>query len=135
MRIFLDANILFSASLPQSRMRKFLGIIFAHGTCLTNLYAVEEAYRNLNVKSPKSLSSLKILVKECELVSSIATDVPVKLPSKDIPILCGAIAGGATHLLTGDEKDFGALWNKTIRGVKIVSPKLLAQELRKKKLL
>jgi hypothetical protein len=47
-----------------------------------------------------------------------------------VPILGGAIAGHATHLLTGDEKDFGKYWGKTVQGVKIVSPRMLVQELR-----
>jgi hypothetical protein len=53
-----------------------------------------------------------------------------KFPLKDAPILGGAIAGQATHLLTGDERDFGKFWGKTIQGVKIVSPRMLAEELR-----
>jgi len=31
--------------------------------------------------------------------------------------------------LTGDEKDFGRYFGETIEGVKVVSPKLLAEEL------
>jgi len=42
----------------------------------------------------------------------------------------GAIAGQATHLLTGDERDFGRFWGKTVQGVKIVSPRMLVEELR-----
>jgi predicted nucleic acid-binding protein len=53
----------------------------------------------------------------------------VELKDKDIPILGGAIAGRATHLLTGDERDFGALFGTTIRSVIIVSPRMLAEEL------
>jgi len=56
-------------------------------------------------------------------------DLEVELPLKDVPILGGAIAGHATHLLTGDERDFGKYWGKTIQGVKIVSPRMLAEEL------
>jgi len=51
------------------------------------------------------------------------------LPLKDRPILGGAIGGRATHLLTGDERDFGKYWGRTIQGVKIVSPKMLAEEM------
>jgi predicted nucleic acid-binding protein len=53
----------------------------------------------------------------------------VKLKPKDLPILGGAIDGQATHLLTGDERDFGELFGKTIEGVKIVSPRMLAEEM------
>jgi hypothetical protein len=62
------------------------------------------------------------------MVSQLVTDLKVELPLKDRPILGGAIAGRATHLLTGDERDFGKFWGKTVQGVRIVSPKMLAEE-------
>jgi predicted nucleic acid-binding protein len=130
MRIFLDANILFSAAQTHSRMRAFLEVLFDQAECLTNAYAVEEARRNLELKFPEGLKALERLAGQCEMVSQLATDLDVELPLKDMPILGGAIAGRATHLLTGDEKDFGKFWGKTVQGVRIVSPKMLVQELR-----
>jgi predicted nucleic acid-binding protein len=130
MRIFLDANILFSAALPRSRMRALLDILFDQADCLTNDYAAEEARRNLAVKSPDGVKELERLLKQCEMVSRMAADLKVELALKDVPVLGGAIAGQATHLLTGDERDFGKLWGKTIQGVKIVSPRMLVEELR-----
>ena len=130
MRIFLDANILFSVAQPHSRMRAFLEVLFYQAKCLTNAYAVEEARRNLELKFPAGLKALEKLTGRCEMVSQLVTDLDVKLPAKDLPILGGAIAGHATHLLTGDEKDFGKFWGKTVQGVRIVSPKMLVQELR-----
>ena len=50
-------------------------------------------------------------------------------------LIGGAIAGNASHLLTGDERDFGVFFGKTIRGVKIVSPRMLADELVRQRLL
>jgi hypothetical protein len=96
---------------------------------VTNAYAVEEARRNLELKSPASLRSFRALVKRCELIPVVVTQLDVELAAKDMPILGGAVAGQATHLLTGDQRDFGAYFGKTIRGVKVVSPKLLADEL------
>ncbi|HZF00318.1 MAG TPA: DNA-binding protein [Methylomirabilota bacterium] len=129
MRIFLDANILFSAALPKSRMREFLEVISSKADFLTNAYALEEARRNLELKFPENLKALERLTKKCEMISQLAADLEIELPLKDKPILGGAIAGRATHLLTGDERDFGKFWGRTIQGVKIVSPKMLAQEL------
>jgi hypothetical protein len=63
MRVFLDANILFLAALPQSRMRAFLDVLLDRAECLTNDYV-------------------------------------------------------------------GKFWGRTIQGVKIVSPRLLVEELR-----
>ena len=130
MRIFLDANILFSAAQAHSRMRAFLDVLLDQADCLTNEYAVEEARRNLAVKFPDGLKELGRLVSRCEIISQLTTDLKVELALKDVPILGGAIAGHATHLLTGDEKDFGKFFGKTIQGVKIVSPRMLAEELR-----
>ena len=132
MRVFLDANILFSAAKPKSRIRALLDLLSKHGECITNPYAVEEAHRNLVAKEPALESELDNLLVDLEVVHVLITEVEVKLPLKDVPILGGAIAGKATHLLTGDERDFGAYFGKTIQGVKIVSPRLLADELVRK---
>jgi predicted nucleic acid-binding protein len=130
MRVFLDANILFSGAQPHSRMRAFLELLFKQGECITNAYAVEEARRNLEMKFPAALPHLDSLIGKCELIPALVSDLKADLPLKDVPILGGAIAGHATHLLTGDERDFGKFWGKTIQGVKIVSPRMLAEELR-----
>jgi predicted nucleic acid-binding protein len=129
MRVFLDANILFSGAQSHGRMRAFFELLFKHGECVTNAYAVEEARRNLELKFLAALSHLDSLVGKCELIPALVTGLQVELPSKDVPILGGAIAGRATHLLTGDEHDFGAYFGKTIQDVKIVSPRMLAGEL------
>jgi predicted nucleic acid-binding protein len=129
MRIFLDANILFSGALPQSRMRAFLDFLCRECECATNAYAVEEARRNLAAKFPAAVRHLDAIVKKCELVPAVKTDFKVKLSLKDVPILGGALAAQAKYLLTGDEKDFGKFFGEAIEGVKIVSPKMLAEEL------
>jgi predicted nucleic acid-binding protein len=120
MRIFLDANILFSGAQSQSRMRAFLAVLTERAKLVTNEYAIEEARRNLSAKSPDALKNLERLVQQCDVVPQLLTDLEIDLASKDVPILGGAIAGGATHLLTGDERDFGKFWGKTIRGVKTI---------------
>ncbi len=119
MRIFLDANILFSGARRGSRLRALLDLLIAHCECVTNAYAVEEARRNLELKDPARVREFQALV----------TELPVAVEPKDIPILGGAIAGKATHLLTGDARHFGAHFGKTIQGVRIVSPKLMADAL------
>ena len=55
MRIFLDANILFSAAQPHSRMRAFLDLLLDQAECMTNQYSAEEARRNLAAKSPATV--------------------------------------------------------------------------------
>lgn len=129
MRVFLDVNILFSGAQRHSRMRAFLDVLIKHAECVTNAYAEEEARRNLELKLPAALPNLSALIHECEFVPALAAAVTVELNPKDRPILGGAIAGKATHLLTGDKTDFGHLFGKTIQGVKVVSPRMLADEL------
>ena len=128
MRVFLDANILFSGARSNSRMGAFLETLSRQADLLTNAYAFEEARRNLELKFPDSLKALEKLARQCEMISQLSVDLEVELPHKDQPILGGAVAGRATHLLTGDERDFGKFWGKTVQGVKIVSPKMLAEE-------
>lgn len=133
MRIFLDANILFSASLPNSRMGEFLVFLESRAALLTNHYAAEEARRNIRAKFPIAESDCERVIRKCEIVTSLEIDSGVSLASKDVPVLSGAIAGRATYLLTGDQKDFGLLWGKTIQGVTVISPQMLAEKLLKKK--
>lgn len=129
MRVFLDANILFSASLPKSHLAHFLKGLAERADLLSNVYACEEAERNMVAKFPKSLPSLQKLCGVIELVPLGIFDPGVQLAAKDQPILCGAIAGEADYLLTGDKKDFGHLFGKRIGGVAVVSVELLLAEL------
>ena len=97
---------------------------------MTNAYAVEEARRNLSLKKFGSLELFEERLKTVSVDNHILMKLPVKLPPKALPILGGAIAQQCTHLLTGDKKDFGFLFGNVIMGVKIVSPKMLATELK-----
>jgi predicted nucleic acid-binding protein len=129
MRIFLDANILFSASFARSLLADFLGELKKHATLITNAYAKTEAERNVSAKIPKRLPACQEFADTLELVPIELLDLDVKLAEKDRPILCGAIIAQADYLLTGDKKDFGHLFGRTIRGVKIVSVQLLLADL------
>lgn len=129
MKVFLDANILFSAAKPESRIGKLIKILFIHGICVTNSYAVEEVKKNLKLKRFGSIEVLNQILALTTIDNQLHTSVPVPLKTKDVPILGGAIALGCSHLLTGDEKDFGIYFGQTISGVLIISPKQMADEL------
>lgn len=129
MRVFLDANILFSGAASPSRMRALLLLLADQAELVTSAYAVEEARRNPGRKWPEHAAGLDGLLERCEVHGVVLADVPVKLAAKDVPILAGAIAAQATHLLTGDEADFGHLFGRTVAGVKVVPPARLAAEL------
>jgi len=129
MRVFLDANSLFSASFPKSLLAGFLDQLRHHAVLLTNTYATTEAGRNIAAKQPARLAAHGQLVASLTLVPTRVFDPGVTLADKDRPILCGAISGSADYLLTGDKRDFGHLFGKTVRGVKVVSVQLLLAEL------
>ena len=131
MRVFLDANILFSASFTNSLLAGFLGNLKERAELISSVYATAEAEKNLQVKMPKCLAAFKELEKSLKILSFQIFDLEVTIASKDQPILCGAIAAKADFLLTGDKKDFGHLFGKTVGGVKIVTVSLLVEELQR----
>ena len=115
MRLFLDANVLFTAAHNPSG-KAALVIEFGkqgHWTLATSRYASEEARRNLERKFPRSLNHLNSLLRGIQLVEHRpALPFPAALAEKDRPIFQAAAACGATHLLTGDLKDFGPFMNQ-----------------------
>ncbi|MGH9316932.1 MAG: PIN domain-containing protein [Thermoanaerobaculia bacterium] len=121
-RVFLDANVLFSAA-----YREGAGLLrlweLSETDLLTSGYAAEEARRNLTSAEARSRLE-KLLAKVEILVEAPGERLPrsVRLAEKDQPILRAAVAGRATHLLTGDLRDFGPLFGKRIRGVLIQTP-------------
>ena len=125
-RVFLDANVLFSAAYAPAN--SFLDLWKRKGIrLLTSDYAVEEARRNL--REHEHLERLRRLTGAMEIVSSRPEHFAspgrpseVSLPEKDQPILVAAVAARATHLLTGDKRHFGPWIGKRIRGVLIQSP-------------
>lgn len=121
-RVFLDANVLFSAAYRAGSALERLWEA-TNVTLLSSPYAIEEANRNLEERDARS--RLQTLVAALEIVSDVAGgDSPpgVILPEKDLPILLAAIAAEATHLLTGDRAHFGPYFGRRIAGVLIQRP-------------
>ncbi|MGB2643271.1 MAG: hypothetical protein WBG02_15475 [Candidatus Acidiferrum sp.] len=46
----------------------------------------------------------------------------VSLPEKDVPILLGAIAARAAHLITGDLRHFGPFFGKKLANILVLPP-------------
>jgi hypothetical protein len=114
-KLFLDANVLFTAA--RTPLGKAALIIECGGKgywqLLTSSYAIEEARRNMERKSPTSLPQLMDLLRNIDIViPSLSAPCPDNLPFKDRPIFQAAHTGAASHLLTGDIKDFGQLMNR-----------------------
>jgi len=121
-RLFLDANVLFSAAWRENsrllRLWKLPGV-----EVVSSAYAVDEARRNLG--DSEARARLETLIDETTIVAegSLATLPPsLSLAAKDRPILAAAVNAGATHLITGDRRDFGKLFGRRIGGVLILRP-------------
>ena len=115
MRLFLDANVLFTA-LHNPRGKAALIIELGtqgHWELFSSRYALEEARRNLERKFPHTLDTFDTLHTGIRFVEHRADlGFPESLSEKDRPIFQAALACRATHLLTGDLKDFGPLMNQ-----------------------
>ena len=134
MRIFLDANILFSAARSPDATSRFLLLLLEAGhECWVDDYVVAEARRNLDLKAPGGLPVLERLLKRLEVAPlrwpGTETFASVPLAEKDRPILAAAIRLRCDALVTGDKTHFGRLYGRSIRGVTVHSPRSLAEEL------
>jgi hypothetical protein len=129
LRVFLDANILFSSSDNNSATFKLLKALSDFGQAVTNPHAWEEAYRNLLHKRPENLKGLQKLHKYVTISRAFNELSCKELPPQDIPILLGAVCSECTHLWTSDKKHFGKWYGRKLFNVKIVSSILLADEL------
>lgn len=102
MRVFLDANILFSASNPGSNIARLIDWVLEQDTAVASESAIEEARRNIDLKRPAWAETFERVTSCVEIVESIAFQIPVELTEKDIPILCAAIRGRCQVLATGE---------------------------------
>jgi len=120
-RAFLDANVLFSAAYRVGA--GLMRLWDLPGTELvTSAYAAEEARRNL--ASADQLNRLAEILARMQIVPESSAPMPVgiRLSEKDHPILKAAIAAEATHLVTGDVKDFGPYFGRRIGRILVVTP-------------
>jgi len=134
MRIFLDANILFSAAKSDGAVRRLLDLLIEAGQeCWADGFVVEEARRNLAAKSTDGPAALDRLVSRLHVGPIHAPDPAFEdampLPEKDRPVLAAAIRHRCEALVTGDRTHFGRLYGKAIHGVTIHSPRSIAEVL------
>jgi predicted nucleic acid-binding protein len=120
-RIFLDANVLFSAAYRPGT--DLLRLWNKPVQLLTSEYAATEARINL----PEEAQRIRLaeLLRRVRVMASHPTALlpdDIDLPEKDRPILLAAIQANATHLLTGDKQHFGRYFGRRLAGVLILSP-------------
>ncbi len=134
MRVFLDANVLFSAAKSSGAVRAFLAELKASGhTLVVDGYVAGEARRNLEAKFPAAMKDFQSVMEDVEASAKasgpLAAEVAPGLPEKDQPVLAAAIQHRCDILLTGDKTHFGPFYGQTIEGVTIHSPAGLARKL------
>ena len=120
-RLFLDANVLFSAAYRANAGLLELWTLKNVVLC-SSRYAQEEA--SINLEQDIQKRRLQKLARAIEFFDPIPRGLPrdVILPDKDVPILQAAIAARATHLITGDLHHFGRYFGKSIEGMLVLPP-------------
>ena len=120
--LFLDANVLVSAAWgPNTRMQQFWAL--ENVQLVTSTYAVMETERRLRseeqIQRFRRFSASLIVIR---VWAHIRLPDWVFIREKDVPIMQAAIAAQATHLVTGDARDFGDYFGQTITGVEVIRP-------------
>ena len=132
MRIFLDANVLFSAARADGAIRRLLSELQQRKHILVaGPLVIVEARRNLEYKAnPAALTWLDLMLSSMETSASeprlVASDVDW-LVEKDRHVLRAAIQMRCDVLVTGDVAHFGNGYGRIFDGVKILSPRMTAE--------
>jgi len=134
MRIFLDANILFSAARSNGAIRELLTLRDRSGhKCRADAYAIEAARSNVLAKAPDARPVLERVLSRVTTPAvrrvDLALEASLRLPAKDRAVLAAAILDTCDALVTGDRSHFGSLYGRTIHGVAIHWPRSLAEAL------
>jgi predicted nucleic acid-binding protein len=114
MRLFLDANVLFTAAHNPNGKAALVMELGQTGLLqlATSAYAREEARRNLERKYPGCFAAFERQLAKIRIVGdSDRGTCPQGLAEKDRPIYRAARACRADVLLTGDIRGFGFLMN------------------------
>jgi uncharacterized protein len=129
MRLFLDANVLFTAALNATGRSAALIQLAQLGRCeiVASPHALEEAKRNLEIKYPDAIARFHELRQVLTVCSECPPDQAEwarshSLPDKDAPILGAAAHCGADLLVTGDRTHFHHLYGHKPGGVLVVTP-------------
>jgi uncharacterized protein len=136
-RVYLDANVLFSAAATDGAVRRLLDDLSEAGHRLVaDAYVWAEADRNLGIHRPERRDRLEALRPRLEIHDRFAGAgnpiEDVSLPEKDVPVLTSAISLTCEALVTGDRTHFGAFYGQKIAVVMILSPRGLAEMLLKR---
>jgi|LakMenEpi03Aug12_release.lakeMendotaPanAssembly.Ray.scaffolds.fasta_scaffold179862_3 predicted nucleic acid-binding protein len=127
-KVFLDANILFSISYKsESGLNQLFNLKnIQYFSCD---YAVGEARRNLDKPDQhQRLEQVLTKITITKTVLNLDLEEKIDLRDKDLPILFSAISAGCEYLITGDLRDFGKFFGKQVLGVKVLPPRIFLEE-------
>ena len=129
MKLFLDANVIFTAAYSAQGLSRGLFRLAAVGKCslCTSAFAHEEAVRNIQKKAPDKLADLTMLMQQVNILPEphpqwVIQAARLHLAQKDAPVLAAALQGKVDIFVTGDRRDFGHLFGQALEGVKILTP-------------
>lgn len=136
MRVFLDANVLFSAARSSDSPLHGFFRLAEVGVCelLASPFALDEARRNIARKHPAKTADLEQLIARIAICREATSDEvrwarSTGLPDKDVPILAAAVQAKADMLVTGDRTDFGSLYDRKLRGVEVLPPRIALERM------
>jgi predicted nucleic acid-binding protein len=129
MKLFLDANVIFTAAYSAQGLSRAMFRLAATGKCVlcTSAFAHEEAVRNIQKKASGKLADLTILMQQVDILPEphphwVIRAARLPLAAKDAPVLAAALQGKVDIFVTGDRRDFGHLFGRVLEGVKIFTP-------------
>ena len=133
LRIFLDANILFSAAKSDGPIHSLIvRLLDAGHECWVDGYVIDEARRNIGAKASARVPSLDALLSKVHLAATAPAtlgDGLEGLAEKDRPVVAAAAALSCEILVTGDRTHFGKFYGRLLHGVRIHSPRSLYDQL------
>jgi hypothetical protein len=124
-RVFLNANVLFSAAYSETNTLRQLWSLDQIELISCPL-AIQEANKNLARKRPHRLEDYYTLMASITTHPDPSRDTvypaDIELPWKDALILLSAIDAQAHFFVTGNSTDFGPYFGVTVGRTKIETP-------------
>jgi predicted nucleic acid-binding protein len=129
LKLFLDANVVFAAAhREEGRAQELIALAVATGCIVvTSRHALAEARRNLEIKSRDFEARLAAILERVALVGEAPSTIfewarSEGLPVQDASVLAAAVHARSDLLVTGDLRDFGRFYGRSLRGVQVVAP-------------
>jgi uncharacterized protein len=120
-RVFLDANVLFSASNQASAVADLLCLASELQELVTCEATRAEAWRNILRKRPAWIAGFLRNDPLVAVVGNSTREPPIAIVPKDAVVIASAIECRAELLVTGDRRHFGSLYGLVIEGVRVAT--------------